>query len=64
MAVVLDLVTVVLVLAAAGYLARRAWRKRASQRSACGGCEGCAVADRAPEVKPISLDRLRAPGRR
>lgn len=61
MATVLDVVTAALVLAAAGYLARRAWRKRASARGACGGCDGCAGSERAADVKPVSLDRLRSP---
>jgi len=60
-----QLLTLAVVLAAAGYLVRRTWKRLSGQRVAgCGSCSRCADAadDRSPAARPlIPVEPLIAP---
>ncbi len=51
-----QILTLAIVLAAAGYLVRRTWKRLSGQRAGgCGSCSRCgdAADDRSPAAKPL-----------
>jgi hypothetical protein len=54
-----DLFAILIVLAAAAYLARRAWQRLAQRRAgACGSCPSCPAADSPKSQSLVTIDQL------